>query len=183
MKTHLTRSLRVNVAALVMAGVPALAVCAGNPCNPHIVGTFVTPGAEGGIVVSGNLAYIASGTAGLLIVDVSDPTSSTLLGLVDTPGHATDVALSGNLVYVADGPGDLQVVDVSDYSALSLFFVDVVREFGGLDVLVNNAGIAGPTGKVAADCWHSVCGAGRVVGVVRIATPAIHAWATFLEQS
>ena len=38
--------------------------------------------------------------------------------------------------------------DVSDLKQVDLLFADVKSYLGGLDVLVNNAGIAGPTGKV-----------------------------------
>ena len=40
------------------------------------------------------------------------------------------------------------VADVSDDSAVDHLFADVQRNLGGLDVLVNNAGIAGPTGAI-----------------------------------
>ncbi len=39
-------------------------------------------------------------------------------------------------------------VDVSDAVALSAFMDDAARELGGIDCLVNNAGIAGPTGRI-----------------------------------
>ncbi len=38
--------------------------------------------------------------------------------------------------------------DVSDRSAVERLFTDTVAKLGGLDVLVNNAGIAGPTSRV-----------------------------------
>src|SRR5262245_32788938 len=38
--------------------------------------------------------------------------------------------------------------DVSDLRQVDQLFADVMLGLGGLDVLVNNAGIAGPTGKV-----------------------------------
>ncbi|GAB5510699.1 MAG: SDR family oxidoreductase [Hyphomicrobiales bacterium] len=40
------------------------------------------------------------------------------------------------------------VTDVSDANAVSAFFAEVEGSLGGLDALVNNAGIAGPTGGV-----------------------------------
>ena len=47
--------------------------------------------------------------------------------------------------------------DVSDNSAVEAFFYKVQNEFGGLDALVNNAGIAGPTGNLedlSPDDWR-----------------------------
>ena len=38
--------------------------------------------------------------------------------------------------------------DVADASAVSAMFEALERTFGGLDILINNAGIAGPTGPV-----------------------------------
>src|SRR3977135_3168907 len=38
--------------------------------------------------------------------------------------------------------------DVSDRAAVGRLFADAIAKLGGLDVLVNNAGIAGPTAKV-----------------------------------
>ena len=40
------------------------------------------------------------------------------------------------------------VCDVSDRASVARLFDDVITTLGGLDVLVNNAGIAGPTAKV-----------------------------------
>ncbi len=40
--------------------------------------------------------------------------------------------------------------DVSDRADVERLFADAIRALGGLDVLVNNAGIAGPTGPVEA---------------------------------
>ncbi|MEK9641679.1 MAG: SDR family oxidoreductase [Paracoccaceae bacterium] len=38
--------------------------------------------------------------------------------------------------------------DVSDEADVDVFFNAVAKNFGGLDALINNAGIAGPTGKI-----------------------------------
>jgi NAD(P)-dependent dehydrogenase (short-subunit alcohol dehydrogenase family) len=47
--------------------------------------------------------------------------------------------------------------DVSDLKQVDALFADVRKHLGGLDVLINNAGIAGPTGKVediAVEDWE-----------------------------
>ena len=52
---------------------------------------------------------------------------------------------------------DARVGDVSDEATLDAWFDDVPGSWGGLDVLVNNAGIAGPTGYVEdvdLDAWR-----------------------------
>jgi NAD(P)-dependent dehydrogenase (short-subunit alcohol dehydrogenase family) len=46
------------------------------------------------------------------------------------------------------GAAVAMVADVSDEAAVSGFFEEVATALGGLDALVNNAGIAGPTGGV-----------------------------------
>ena len=40
------------------------------------------------------------------------------------------------------------VCDVSDIAQVERLFNDVTRILGGLDVLINNAGVAGPTGRI-----------------------------------
>lgn len=70
-------------------------------------------------------------------------------------------------------------IDVSDAAALTAFMDQAISELGGLDCLVNNAGIAGPTARVE-DIDHSdwdlclrVCltsqfvATGRAVGALR----------------
>jgi len=67
-----------------------------------------------GVVVNGNLAYVATGKAGVKIVDVSKPANPTLVGNCrwdDT--FVQDVAVSEGFAYVADA-GGLTVVDISD---------------------------------------------------------------------
>lgn len=61
------------------------------------------------------------------------------------------------------------VADVTDPAAVERLFADVHRELGGLDVLINSAGIAGPTASVEdydAEAWNSV--------------PAVNLTATFM---
>lgn len=64
--------------------------------------------------VAGDYAYVASGDAGLAVVDVHDRNAPTLAATLDTPGNANDVRVVGALAYVADGGGGLRIVDLSN---------------------------------------------------------------------
>ena len=73
------------------------------------------------------------------------------------------------------------VCDVSDRDAAAAFITQAAQALGGIDTLVNNAGIAGPTGPVediAGEDWDSclaICLTGQF-NMTRIAVP-------FLRQS
>ena len=68
--------------------------------------------------------------------------------------------------------------DVADRASVAALFAAVKERFGGLDVLVNNAGIAGPTGKVEEinpEDWDrcvDVCLTGQF-NCVRLAVPML----------
>ena len=70
--------------------------------------------------------------------------------------------------------------DVSDRAEVGKFFEEALERFGGLDTLVNNAGIAGPTGpvdEIAPEDWDhclSVCLTGQF-NCTRLAVEALKA--------
>src|SRR5205814_7717164 len=71
--------------------------------------------------------------------------------------HVCDVD-TGALDALATSDATLtrSVCDVADRTAVARLFDDVSRTLGGLDVLVNNAGIAGPTARceeIAVEDW------------------------------
>ncbi|MHB1034193.1 MAG: Ig-like domain-containing protein [Pirellulales bacterium] len=85
------------------------------PCLAQVkLGTLDTGGIANDVVLSGTLAYVADGNAGLAIIDVTNPTAPIQLGALDTGGSAYGVAVSDLLVYVADGDAGLAIVDVSN---------------------------------------------------------------------
>lgn len=63
--------------------------------------------------------------------------------------HVCDVDDKALKEFAAENPSITQTLaDVADVSQVDKLFEDVRRTLGGLDVLVNNAGIAGPTARV-----------------------------------
>jgi len=63
--------------------------------------------------------------------------------------HTCDVDETALSALASSDPAITQSkCDVSDRAAVQNMFADAAKSLGGLDVLVNNAGIAGPTSKV-----------------------------------
>ncbi len=63
--------------------------------------------------------------------------------------HVCDVDQGAIARLAASDPGiTASVCDVSDREQVARFFEEGLAKLGGLDCLVNNAGIAGPTGRV-----------------------------------
>src|SRR5262249_40537256 len=69
-----------------------------NPASPSVVGQLnIIVGRE--VRISGTLAYVASGSLGLQVVDIGNPASLHIVGMVDTPFNAAAVALGQGYVY------------------------------------------------------------------------------------
>lgn len=101
--------------ACVGVGLRLVVLDVSNPSTPTEVGaTTLFPYFVEDVVISGTLAYVAAGGAGLRVVDVSDTANPVELGAWGSPGYAEGVAVSDNTVYLADGPYGLWTVDVSD---------------------------------------------------------------------
>jgi NAD(P)-dependent dehydrogenase (short-subunit alcohol dehydrogenase family) len=79
---------------------------------------------------------------------------------------------------MSDPDVGVTICDVADREAVSVLFERAMHDLGGLDVLVNNAGIAGPTGRIddiAVEDWDrclSVCLTGQF-NCIRLALPLL----------
>jgi len=80
---------------------------------PQPLSFLQLPGFANNVDVAGNYAYVAAGSAGLVIVDVTNRRAPVIVKTVDTPGNANDVHVVGTIAYVADGASGLQVIDVT----------------------------------------------------------------------
>jgi len=100
--------------------------------KPHAgLRVLVTGGASGiGLVIA--RAFVDAGAR----VHVCDSSQEAIDALAAAEGGTELNAITSTLA------------DVSDKAAVERVFADVERELGGLDVLLNNAGIAGPTGGI-----------------------------------
>jgi hypothetical protein len=83
-----------------------------------IASTYTLPASGSSVAVSGTVAYVADGSAGLRMIDVSDPISPAEIGAFSLPGwSASDVVVSGTHAYVAAGTEGVWRIDVSDPAA------------------------------------------------------------------
>jgi hypothetical protein len=72
------------------------------------------------IAVHNDIAYVAAGAAGLLVVDLNAVPSVVAPLQINTMGHASDVSCVGTYLCLADGIGGMQLYDLFDPAAPSL---------------------------------------------------------------
>ncbi len=83
-----------------------------DPTNPTHA-TFYSLVDPMDVIIRPPYAYIASGSAGIRILDISNIHQIISVGQLDTPGTATKLALNGDYLYVADGEAGLRMIDIS----------------------------------------------------------------------
>lgn len=83
--------------------------------SPTLLGTFDTAlGVARGIVVDGNIGYLANEYNGFEVLDVSNPNAVTRLIHAVTLGWCYDLTFADDYLYVAQGIHGMLVYDVSD---------------------------------------------------------------------
>src|SRR5690606_4968470 len=95
------------------------------------------------ISVTGSRVIITAGARGIgrAIVDLFAEDGAVV--------SVCDVDADAIATLRRDHPGvQAEVADVSDPAAVEAFFAGAVAKMGGLDALINNAGISGPTQRI-----------------------------------
>ncbi|MGD9547619.1 MAG: FlgD immunoglobulin-like domain containing protein [Candidatus Krumholzibacteriia bacterium] len=88
-----------------------------SPFLPMGLGIRNAVGYGTGVAVCGSVAFVTTGSAGLMILDVSDPEKPGLMAQQVVDGAARAVALAGSTALVAAEEGGLLLLDVTDPSA------------------------------------------------------------------
>lgn len=104
--------------------------------SPRGLAWLPLPGYANDVALSGDgsLVAVASGAAGLQLVDVSDPEAPFVVGSWDSPGNATGVAILGDFAYVSDAGFGLFALDISEPTTPTLH--------GSLESLANVTSVA-----------------------------------------
>lgn len=82
--------------------------------SPVQAGTFPIANIAGVVEVVDQVAFLAAGSEGFLVIRVNDPTRPDLVARVWTGGLAMGVKVVNGLAFVSDGPDGLVIVDVTD---------------------------------------------------------------------
>ncbi len=67
-----------------------------------------------GLTVTNDLAFLAAGAQGVIVLNVSDPDHPRRLARLDTSGEAWAVAVAGTNAFVANGTSGFAALDISD---------------------------------------------------------------------
>jgi hypothetical protein len=78
---------------------------------PVMIGSYNTLGQSNSLVVRDQLAFIADGNEGVIVLDISDPHNPKKVGDTEIGGNALDLALWKDLIFVAAGRNGLRVVN------------------------------------------------------------------------
>ena len=103
--------MRKVFASLVVLALASVPVAHAQVCDLSELATVSTPGTASQPAIGGTTAFLASGTAGIVPIDISDPTQPVVHSAQPTQGEALDVTLDyfASLIAVADGSAGVSV--------------------------------------------------------------------------
>ncbi len=121
-----------------------------DPEHPFIISTLTLPTsgvstASGGVVMSGDFAYVGRRSAGFYVVDLSDPSEPFIAASVDT--NAERMALCGNLLVVANVYYDVEFYDVSNPSSPQFLSEITINSNRCWDLKIKGSLVYRSTGK------------------------------------
>jgi hypothetical protein len=105
--------------SIVYAGEGAhfVALNISTPASPSLLARLRLGDMVRTIRLSGTLAYVAAGSAGLYIIDIANPAAPAIVSQLNTSGTSFGLALTAGRAYLADGEAGLHIVDVSNPAA------------------------------------------------------------------
>ncbi len=123
-----------------------------DPRAPRQVGqSQALPGLVQDVDVVGDLAYVAAGDAGLVVLDISERGSPHQVGAVQTRGSASRLVVQGGLAYVG-AQNLLTVIDIAESSApREVGWLEMPGEVSALAVVSGTAYIAHQKGLHVVD--------------------------------
>lgn len=86
----------------------------GDPAHPVRLGQYPVASGAQAVSLSGHVACVAAGTAGLLVFDVSNPAAPRQVAEYHARAAVVDVALVGRLGYLAIGGYGVEVISLED---------------------------------------------------------------------
>jgi hypothetical protein len=107
-----------------------------DPLNPFQVSSFTLPSQAYDVVVSNSYAFLAVGSAGIMIFDITNPYLPIVVGNYDTSGEAKGIAVHGTSIYVADF-SNIGVYNFAPALDNDDGTLPSVGEWSGLDVYPN----------------------------------------------
>ena len=82
--------------------------------EPLLIGNLEIEGTISGIVVDGDIVYVANKSSGLQIINTQDLSAPVIISTLTTNSTAVDVLIDNNFAYIADGTFGLTVVDIEN---------------------------------------------------------------------
>ena len=92
-----------------------------------IVSRFTTTGYAQDVVIDKNLAFVAQGEGGLMIINISDPKSPTAISIVNEgmKGYANKVSRKDSVLYIASGGFGVSVVNAADPEVIGNYTIEL----------------------------------------------------------